>query len=146
MEKLQNAYFLSLELENVRCFGERQRIDFSDGESNPKQWTIILGDNGTGKTTILQSLAATSPISIDVELGDNHSKKVVSGNFVLFDSDEKGIYKSKSDVSGGKRFRVCLNFSNNNKIFGFCRSQRPTFPYLTANNEQLTANNGQLRA
>ncbi len=42
--------------------------------------------------------------------------------------------------------RVCLNFSNNNKIFGFCRSQRPTFPYLTANNEQLTANNGQLRA
>lgn len=61
-EKPQNAYFLSLELENVRCFGEKQRIDFSDGEGNPKQWTIILGDNGSGKTTILQSLVAISPV------------------------------------------------------------------------------------
>lgn len=55
-EKPQNAYFLSLELENVRCFGERQRIDLSNGNSEPRQWTIILGNNGTGKTTILQTL------------------------------------------------------------------------------------------
>lgn len=55
----QNAYFLSLELENVRCFGEKQTIDFSDGEGKPKQWTIILGDNGTGKTTILQSITSS---------------------------------------------------------------------------------------
>jgi predicted ATP-binding protein involved in virulence len=55
-ETSQNAYFLSLELENVRCFGERQKIDFSDGTGNWKRWTIILGDNGTGKTTIMQSL------------------------------------------------------------------------------------------
>jgi predicted ATP-binding protein involved in virulence len=60
-EKSQNAYFLSLELENVRCFGERQKIDFSDGKNKLRQWTIILGDNGTGKTTILQSLVAITP-------------------------------------------------------------------------------------
>lgn len=54
-EKSQNAYFLSLEIENVRCFGERQKINFSDGNT-PKKWTIILGDNGTGKTTLLQTL------------------------------------------------------------------------------------------
>ena len=59
----QNAYFLSLELENVRCFGEKQTIDFSDGNGNPKQWTIILGDNGTGKTTILRSLVSMLPIN-----------------------------------------------------------------------------------
>src|SRR5215213_2279334 len=60
-EKPQNAYFLSLELENVRCFGEKQSIDFSGNTEKPKQWTIILGDNGTGKTTILQSLVAMLP-------------------------------------------------------------------------------------
>ena len=60
-EKLQNAYFLSLELENVRCFGERQKIDFSDDNGRPRQWTIILGNNGTGKTTLLQSLVAMTP-------------------------------------------------------------------------------------
>ncbi len=65
-EKPQNAYFLSLELENVRCFGERQKIDFSDGIGKPRQWTIILGDNGTGKTTILQNLIASLPISFSL--------------------------------------------------------------------------------
>lgn len=60
-ETPQNAYFLSLELENVRCFGERQKIDFSDRDGKPKQWTIILGDNGTGKTTILQATVSMTP-------------------------------------------------------------------------------------
>jgi predicted ATP-binding protein involved in virulence len=57
----QNAYFLSLELENVRCFGERQTIDFSDSNDDLKQWTIILGDNGTGKTTLLKCATLISP-------------------------------------------------------------------------------------
>lgn len=57
----QNAYFLSLELENVRCFGEKQKIDFSDDNGKTRQWTIILGNNGTGKTTLLQSFVAMIP-------------------------------------------------------------------------------------
>ncbi|MCW3106500.1 MAG: hypothetical protein JWQ09_1006 [Segetibacter sp.] len=48
------VYFLKLELENVRCFGEKATLDLSDGEANWKRWTVILGDNGTGKTTLLQ--------------------------------------------------------------------------------------------
>lgn len=67
-DKPKNAYFLSLELENVRCFGERQKIDFSNGNDKPRQWTIILGDNGTGKTTILQSLIALTPSPKRVKL------------------------------------------------------------------------------
>jgi hypothetical protein len=52
----QASYFLSLSLENVRCFGPEQTLDLSDGHGKPARWTIILGVNGTGKTTILQSL------------------------------------------------------------------------------------------
>jgi predicted ATP-binding protein involved in virulence len=51
------VYFLSLTVENVRCFGPRQTLDLSDGHDRPKQWTILLGDNGVGKTTLLQCLA-----------------------------------------------------------------------------------------
>ncbi len=51
------SYFLSLELENVRCFSDRQTLDLSDGHGRPARWTILLGENGTGKTTILQMLA-----------------------------------------------------------------------------------------
>ena len=51
------VYLLKLELENVRCFGEKETLDLSDGNGNWRKWTVILGDNGTGKTTLLQSMA-----------------------------------------------------------------------------------------
>jgi hypothetical protein len=52
------VYFLELRVENVRCFGPEQILDLSDGEGRPARWTILLGNNGIGKTTLLQSLAA----------------------------------------------------------------------------------------
>ncbi len=55
------AYFLSLSVENVRCFGPKQTIDVSDGQGRPTQWTVILGDNNTGKTTLLQCFVALEP-------------------------------------------------------------------------------------
>lgn len=56
------AYFLSLTVENIRSFGPRQTLDLSDGDGRPALWTIILGDNGFGKTTLLQCLAALQPV------------------------------------------------------------------------------------
>lgn len=50
------AYFLSLTLENVRCFGPKQTLNLSTKDGKPAPWTIILGQNGRGKTTLLQSL------------------------------------------------------------------------------------------
>ncbi len=55
------GYFLSLTVENVRCFGPKQTLDLSDGKGGPARWTVILGDNGVGKTTLLQCLAAIEP-------------------------------------------------------------------------------------
>ena len=50
-------YFSSLELENVRCFGERQVLELTDERGRPARWTLILGENGVGKTTLLECLA-----------------------------------------------------------------------------------------
>ena len=49
-------YFLSLDVENIRCFGEKQTLDLSDGNGRPAPWTLLLGDNSLGKTTLLQCL------------------------------------------------------------------------------------------
>lgn len=57
----KEAYFLSLTVENLRCFGDRQTLDLSDGNGNPSMWNVILGENGTGKTSILWFLTELSP-------------------------------------------------------------------------------------
>jgi len=51
------TYFLSLTVENVRCFGPAQTLDLSDGDGRYAHWTVILGENGVGKTTLLTGLA-----------------------------------------------------------------------------------------
>lgn len=56
LEQVEHSYFYSLELEGINCFKDRQTLDLSDGNGNFSQWTIILGDNGTGKTTLLRVL------------------------------------------------------------------------------------------
>ena len=55
-------YFTSLELKNVRCFGDHQTLDLTDDEGRLAQWTLLLGDNGVGKTTLLQCLAWMRPV------------------------------------------------------------------------------------
>ena len=62
MGKNLPIYFTSLELENVRCFGERQIFQLTDDKGRLPQWTILLGENGVGKTTLLQCLAWMRPV------------------------------------------------------------------------------------
>jgi energy-coupling factor transporter ATP-binding protein EcfA2 len=57
-----NAYFLSMSLQNIRCFGPKQLLSLTDATGNPARWTLILGDNGVGKTTLMQMLALAGSI------------------------------------------------------------------------------------
>ena len=58
-------YFKKLVLENIRCFSERQELILVDEDERPARWTLILGDNGVGKTTLLQCLARMRPVFIE---------------------------------------------------------------------------------
>jgi len=66
-------YFASLEIENIKCFGEKQRLDLRNHDDSVARWTLILGDNGVGKTTLLRSLAWMIPEE-DTEPSDNDVK------------------------------------------------------------------------
>lgn len=55
-------YVKYLSLENVRCFGPIQELDFTNKKNGIARWTLILGENGVGKTTLLQSLVRMQPI------------------------------------------------------------------------------------
>ena len=54
-------YYLSLEIQNIKCFGDRQTLNLSNKNGGPAPWTLLIGDNGVGKTTLLQCIAWMRP-------------------------------------------------------------------------------------
>jgi energy-coupling factor transporter ATP-binding protein EcfA2 len=56
------VYFTHLVIENVRSFADRQELVLSDEKGKPAQWTLIVGENGVGKTTLLQCIAQMKPL------------------------------------------------------------------------------------
>lgn len=52
------VYFNKLYMKNVRCFKGNHEIDLGNGKGEPSQWTVILGNNNVGKTTILRVIAS----------------------------------------------------------------------------------------
>ncbi|MBF2049613.1 MAG: AAA family ATPase [Leptolyngbya sp. IPPAS B-1204] len=71
------VYFLSLEVERVLCFRDRQVLEISDGNGNPAQWTVILGDNGVGKTTLLRCLAGMELELTTMDFGDGEEQVTI---------------------------------------------------------------------
>jgi energy-coupling factor transporter ATP-binding protein EcfA2 len=61
------TYCVALELENVLCFKTLQKLDLLDTNRFPAQWTVILGDNGVGKTTLLRCLASMELGSLNLK-------------------------------------------------------------------------------
>ena len=48
-------FLRNLKIENFRNI-ESLELDFGTGEQ-PRKWTYILGENGTGKTNLLRAIA-----------------------------------------------------------------------------------------
>ncbi len=56
-------YFKSMTIQNIRCFGDTpQTLDLTDDKGKPAKWNLILGDNGVGKTTLLECMVG--PITL----------------------------------------------------------------------------------
>ncbi len=52
------GYIANITLSNFRAFREPQTLDLRSSLTPSTRWTVILGDNGTGKTTLLRAIAA----------------------------------------------------------------------------------------
>ncbi len=103
------VYFRSIEVENVLCFKDKQVLNLSTPDGVPAQWTVILGDNGVGKTTLLRCLASLETHQVVDELfqpvdstmfypgiyaGINKTMHSWRKNLTSTISDEHGVYEN----------------------------------------------------
>lgn len=87
-------YFKSLELVNIKCFGQPAILDLCDKNGAISPWTLILGDNGVGKTTILKCLAWMAPV-IDPLTPEEEKKKA---------EEDKG--KTAEQIKANEQVRI----------------------------------------
>lgn len=55
------TYLTKLVVQNAKSFKGSHELNVSDANGCPSRWTLIVGENGVGKTTLLQCIAATAP-------------------------------------------------------------------------------------
>lgn len=59
--KTTSIYIQQLEVENIKTFEARTILQLTRPEGEISQWTLLLGDNGIGKSTLLQLIAWMKP-------------------------------------------------------------------------------------
>ena len=65
-------YFSELQVENIKCFEKKQILNLKTADGKLARWTLILGENGVGKTTLLKCLSWMVPVQAPDE---NKSRK-----------------------------------------------------------------------
>lgn len=119
----EHSYFYSLVLEGINCFKDKQTLDLSDGNGNYSPWTIILGDNGTGKTTLLRVLDRMQPSEIKT---DYYTPIIWSFNSILMSKKSSVELKMNGDI---KVFYVEENENRENNSSFITRGNQD-FPFL----------------
>jgi predicted ATP-binding protein involved in virulence len=95
-----------LTLQNVKSFLGAHTLDLTDGQGRPVQWTLILGDNGVGKTTLLECLAHLAPVFNSNDPGGTKDPKVfveprvaAADNKVIDNLGRNGDIKFKTEAT-----------------------------------------------
>ena len=108
-------YFAKLELENICSFGNRQCLNLLNEAGYPAQWTVILGDNGVGKTTLLQCLARMRPqLNEKSDDGKGQPKRKIEPEILKEEDNDVLLRLTRSGASGIANilaeFIACDNF------------------------------------
>jgi energy-coupling factor transporter ATP-binding protein EcfA2 len=58
----RGVYLTELALKNIKSFAGEQSLYLTTDRGAPARWTLLIGENGVGKTTLLECLARLTPV------------------------------------------------------------------------------------
>ena len=106
-------YFKSLEIENIKCFGEKQVLNLCDESGAISRWVLILGNNGTGKTTLLKSLCWMLPVEeTDEKKKEDAGISKVAIKPYMDDFERESEYEELIKIGAKNEARIGVTLSN----------------------------------
>ncbi|MCP4370390.1 MAG: AAA family ATPase, partial [Deltaproteobacteria bacterium] len=107
-------YLKQIRFENIACFGDLN-LDFTQTSGKPCPWVVLIGENGTGKSTVLQMIALTllgrdmvKDVAQGVDWGKFAGPHKVRGQVeVLFLATKHD--KKRKHQQGGYSYRTVFN-------------------------------------
>ncbi len=101
-KSIANLKLAKVELEQIRCFKELS-VSFQErGKHRARQWTMVLGDNAAGKTTLLRSIA----IGLCNESDGTTLMRKLPGEFVRKGARKGTIKLTLWDEVGRKEYTI----------------------------------------
>jgi predicted ATP-binding protein involved in virulence len=119
------VYFTSLAVKNVRAFKDHQHLDLTGQDGRPARWTLIVGENGVGKTTLLECLVRLRPVENTREEGSSETN-TASALFIepiVASADNSVIFGLGR--SGGIDFEMRAGFLQGARLDGGRRTGPP---------------------
>ena len=110
------TYLTKLVVQNAKSFKGRHELDLCGPDGQPSRWTLILGENGVGKTTLLQCIAATAPHkNAESKSGGTEAKKefVLEAIGVIDDSVVKLLARDSNS-----EFAILSTYAMNTHLAG----------------------------
>ena len=89
-QEIAGVYLSKVTISDFHCFKGENEINFTRPDGRYQQWNVILGNNNTGKTTILRLL---SGLSADVRILENNL--IILGPTFTFNRDILANYAKK---------------------------------------------------
>ena len=99
-------YISRIRLSNIKCF-EEVEINLSQPSQDNASWTLLLGDNGTGKTSLLRSIA----MCLCDQTGASGLLTELSGNII-----RNGCEKAEIELELVSPHRAGRNLHDNHDI------------------------------
>ena len=118
-------FLRSIELRHVRSI-ERLRLSFLTEDGLPRPWTLILGDNGAGKSTILRSIALLTAGSDALpEILGNPESWIRSGH-------NECIIRGELQTATGEIRQASITLRRNDTLLSIVERNRDTLEQLNA--------------